>query len=154
MGHCIEQGECGKNAVCSVCGEEVDNHWERNYKCINCGKPSHNVDFPVVPLIVHSYNYNGQITESFIITEIKTADTFSGLDVYFTIERIYHKDGTNHSATPKIGYKLYSSDNQVIDSGNIYGDASIATGELVKGDIHIFVDEWKDYRLEILGIQD
>lgn len=156
LGHNIESGECGEDAICSVCGQEVNNHQTKNYnstECMHCGKSKYSLNLPNVPLIVNTYNSKGLISSSYKITEITTRK-YSGVEIFFTIEKIYDEAGNNYSTTPRLAYKIYSSDNQVIDSGNILGDATISVGEKTKADITAFIDEWKDYKLVIINVQE
>ena len=97
---------------------------------INEGLPlkATEIILPKLPQKIHSYNYDDSIESTVTITEITYEISGDDLYFYFTGEKTYDEDGKKHSASCKIGWKLYDSDNYIVDSDTFYSPA-IAVGE-------------------------
>ncbi len=81
-----------------------------------------------LPRTISYYNYNNKIDSSCSVTGIHFEVSGDDLYIYFTGRKTYDSKGSGQSAPCKIGWKLYDSNNYVVDSGTAY-TLSLATGE-------------------------
>ena len=88
---------------------------------------------PTLPTVINDYSYNGRIDSSVKITEITYEVSDDDLYIYFTGEKTYDAEGTKYSQSCKVGWKLYDSDEYIVDSGTFYSP-NIAVGEKFKNE--------------------
>ena len=81
-----------------------------------------------LPQTISYYTYSGSRQSSCSVTEVSFEVSGDDLYIYFTGRKTYDSRGSGQSDSCKIGWKLYDSNNNVIDSGTAY-TLSIATGE-------------------------
>lgn len=113
------------------------------------------VSLPNLPQTISYYGYSGTKYSSCKVTNITYEVSDDDLYLYFTVEKTYDKEGSGHSDSCKVGWKLYDSEGYVVDSGTFYSD-SIKVGEKVKGSIEYVwncIEPGGSYRLEILDVE-
>lgn len=155
VGHEFVERICGTTNTCIRCGKQMKvNHVPAGDSCKYCGKYKYIINFPSVPIEVNVYNNSKNIEQNIRITQIEVKPYYDDdVKVVFTVDRVYHEKGNNHSAKAKFGWKLYAPDGTVVDSGTGYSNASISVGEKSQGEFIIYnLKVWTDYRLEILNL--
>jgi len=81
-----------------------------------------------LPKTIHYYSYDDSIISSCIVNSISFEVSGNDLYIYFTGRKTYDKNGAGQSASCKVGWKLYDSNNNVVESGTMY-TLSLANGE-------------------------
>ena len=111
---------------------------------------------PNLPDTIYEYDYNDRLLTGVKITDISyTVNTGSYSSLYFTGEKTYDKEGDLYSRGCSIGYKLYDSEDYLIDSG-VYTTNALKVGEKFKNGreyaFYQLLEAGKIYRLEILNV--
>ncbi|MBE6602486.1 MAG: hypothetical protein E7637_08320 [Ruminococcaceae bacterium] len=107
-----------------------------------------------LPKKIDYKTYSGSTQSSCLITEISFEVSGDDLYIYFTGKKTYDSRGSGQSDSCKIGWKLYDSSNNVIESGTTY-TTSVATGE---GFVNVKDYAWdcivagESYRLVLLNV--
>lgn len=108
---------------------------------------------PSTPSTYHYYSYNGSVSSSVKITNIRYEMRDYDMKIYLTGEKTYDKNGSSYSSSCKVGYKIYDYDGYVVKSGTFYSD-SIKVGDKFK-DGYFWVSDLeigKTYTLELLNV--
>ena len=157
--HEYKNAVCGKENTCVKCGEKkkLEHELKSSYDkcCKHCGQDKFSVELPTTPITAHEYDYYNNIEQSCVITQIESKPyyDYKAVTITFTVKSTYHEKGSNYSALANFGWKLYTTDGTVIDSGTAYSDGNIAVGEQSKGDFNVYgLNLWEEYRLEILNL--
>ena len=151
--HTFKNVVCGAMNTCTTCGtqKKVD-HSFAGVSCEYCGEMKYRISTEELPITVHTYNSNGSIDRSCVVTNISYSMYYSSVKVLYTVKSTYHENGNNYSAQAKFGWKLYDADGTVIDSGTAYSDGTVKVGEQSKGYFYIDVEPFVEYKLEILNL--
>ena len=140
-GHVWVEASCKAPKTCRVCKLTQGNILEHEYvsgKCKYCnkqdplgpfkvGKYTIYIDTPL-PTDVCDFSYYGTTYSKCSLTEISFDISYSTLYMYFTGRKTYDTRGNEQSDICRIGWKLYDSDNYVIDSGTAI-TTSVKVGE-------------------------
>ncbi len=160
---------CTSPKKCNVGGEYEGSSLGHEFSeadgtCTRCG---YGVKFILsqTPTIISEYNSKGSLTQACKIESIKIEriQKYSYSTPYyelaFTVQRTYHKEGNNYSASAMFGWKLYDEDGVVFESGTGYTAGQIKTGEKSKETIRFYIgddsdelQEGKTYKLELIDI--
>ena len=81
-----------------------------------------------LPTTLSYYKYNGTKESSCSVTDVSFEVSGDDLYIYFTGRKTYDSRGSGQSDSCKISWKLYDSNNNVIEAGTTY-TLSLATGE-------------------------
>ncbi len=106
---------------------------------------------PELPLELSFYGFGNDLRSSVKVLSVTFEQVNIGYKMYFSGEKLYDKEGNQHSDSCKIGWKLYDEDGFVVESGTVYS-SNVAVGEKFK-DAYCYVTEvevGKTYRLELL----
>lgn len=108
------------------------------------------VELPALPLSVSKKSYNGSIRSTCTINNITYEVDGSCMTIYFEGVKTADVNGNNNSDSCIFGWKLYDSDNYVIDSGNVF-TSDLVVGEKFKDEkAYIFnIKAGGKYRLQI-----
>lgn len=109
--------------------------------------------FVDLPKTVHDFGWDGHVSSSVRITEVRYSVSGDDMVVYFSGEKIYDSEGKNYSQSCKVGWKLYDSHNNVIESGTFYSQA-LKTGEkFINAEEKIWdcITPGETYKLELLS---
>ena len=108
---------------------------------------------PSTPSTYHYYSYNGSVSSSVKITNIRYEMIGDDMKIYLTGEKTYDKNGSSYSASCKVGYKVYDSSGYVVESGTFYSD-SMRVGDKFKDDYFRIYDLeiGETYTLELLNV--
>lgn len=145
--HRWNQDKCGEDTVCKNCGNrKYHSYNEETGTCEHCGIKPYCLNMPSVPITVRD-DYG-----TCIISELEF--NASNSNISFSIERTYHKQGSNISSTPEIGWKLYNDAGLVIKSGTEWANAAIKVGEKTRGSFDLPISKWDEstYTFEILDV--
>lgn len=86
------------------------------------------VVLPSLPATIHDYGIWDDIDTTVIITNITYEIDEDDLVLYFTGEKTYDSKGNSYSRSCQVGWKLYDSENYIVDSGTFFSP-QIAVGE-------------------------
>ncbi len=106
---------------------------------------------PELPLELSYYWSGNRLQSSVKVLSVTLEQVNIGYKMYFSGEKLYDKEGNQHSDSCLIGWKLYDEDGFVVESGTVYS-SNVTVGEKFK-DAYCFVTEvevGKTYRLELL----
>lgn len=152
--HTFKNAICGEMNTCTVCG--VQKKLEHSFvgiHCKYCNEMLYDISIEELPITAHTYNYDNTIEKTCVITNISCGSYFNNLAIHFTVKSTYHEKGNNYSDQAKFGWKLYDSENTVVDSGTARSDGTIKVGEQSKGSFNIYdLSPNEEYRLEILNV--
>ena len=157
-GHSWVSATCTKAKHCSTCGTTSGSALGHNYsngKCTRCGSAaSATIILPSTPKTISYYGYSGKLYTTCKVTAIQvdlSSASSSGLwyEITFVGTCTYNTEGNNQSTSMKIGYKLYDSDDFVVNSGTAYSE-SVSVGEKFKETINVYyLEPGKTYTLVI-----
>lgn len=82
---------------------------------------SYNIKLPSVPA-TYAYGYDDFVYSKVKITSVSYEVDYGYLTLYISGEKIYDSEGNNNSEYCAFGYKIYDSENYVVDSGMIITD--------------------------------
>lgn len=112
-----------------------------------------------LPKTLNEYDYKDRIETSVKVTnfEYEVTDYTHSEDqtvyLYFSGEKTYDEEGSKHSSTCKIGWKLYDEDDYVVESGTCRS-SEIAEGEKFrKAKDYIFDVLPGKYYLELISVK-
>ncbi len=157
--HIWESASCTQAEHCTRCGRtgaKAMGHSYYNGECTRCGAGL--IKLPDTPKLIH-YRSDGKIEESTDVTgiSVKYEKSYDGTiyaDITYTGQFTYNKDGANRSERLHIGYKLYDSDNVVVESGTVYTDA-VKVGEKYRKTSRIYeLNPSESYTLVLLDVGD
>ena len=152
--HTFKNAICGEMNTCTVCG--VQKKLEHSFvgiHCEYCNEMLYDISIEEPPITAHAYNYDNTIEKTCVITNISCGSYFNDLAIHFTVKSTYHEKGNNYSDKAEFGWKLYDSENTVVDSGTARSDGTIKVGEQSKGSFNIYdLSPNEEYRLEILNV--
>ena len=128
-------------------------------QCVVTVKSGLNITLPDTPLSRSSYRSNGDIEQTYTLTNIRIETKYysysSGYKVtlYCSGTKDYDYRGSKQSAALKIGWKLYNSSGAVVESGTMY-TSQLAEGETFadSSDYISYGLSKGDYRIEILNV--
>lgn len=112
------------------------------------------ITLPSVPKVIHDYDYRNDVETSVKITNITYEISGDDLYIYFTGEKTYDDEGSGYSRSCNVGWKLYDSENYIVDSGTFYSPA-IKVGEKFRNEKCYAWDvivPGENYRLEIENV--
>jgi len=107
-----------------------------------------------LPKTINYYDYNDKIESACSVTDISFEVSGDDLYIYFTGKKTYDAKGSGQSASCKIGWKLYDSNNNVIADGTAY-TLSLAEGEgfiKTKDTAYNCIEPGGSYRLVIMNV--
>lgn len=115
------------------------------------------IQFPQLPLTIQDYGYSSKIQTTLRIDSITYEKVYEdSLYIYFSGEKTYDVDGNNSDSWISFDWKLYDSENYLIDHGTFYTD-NISVGDKFKNK-YIFVADGikagESYKLVIVGAED
>ena len=108
---------------------------------------------PSLPKTIYNKSYSGSTNQMLKVTNITYEVSGTTMYIYFSGEKIFDSEGDNYSRIFKIGFKLYDSNGNVVDSGTIYvtalavGDKFANTKESVYG-----ITLGENYTLELIDV--
>ena len=108
------------------------------YEIVN--NPKVNITLPSCPTIIHEYSFDGEIEATIEITDIRCESSagYAYTTIYFTGEKTYDINGDDYNRYSSFSWKLYDSENYVVDSGS-YSTAYISVGDKFKDEA---IDVW------------
>lgn len=86
------------------------------------------VEMPNVPCTIYDYMWDDAIDSAVRITDVTYEISGTSLCFYFTGEKMYDSEGSGHSQSCQVGWKLYDGEGYVVASGVFYSPA-IKEGE-------------------------
>lgn len=115
------------------------------------------IQLPSLPLIINDYGYFSNIQTTLRIDSITYEKVYEdSLYIYFSGEKIYDVNGKNSDSWISFEWKLYDSEDYLIDQGTFYTD-SISVGDKFK-DKDVFIADGikagEHYRLVIVVDDD
>lgn len=165
---------CTAPEKCRTCGKtngSAEGHDYNSYgECRDCGKMDPKIgkelakcslSLPSLPKTLdYKDDYDGTVYHSVKITDITykfdydLSDDAISLKVYFSGTKTYDENGPGQSDECYVGWKIYDSNNNVIDTGTFYSP-SIAEGESFVNKEESIISTYDNikagaFRLEIL----
>ena len=132
ISHNWNSATCNSSQICTICGITQGNPLEHNYdidcKCKNCDKkisfnfitPDPTASSPIqIDTIKNSNISSSCLIESIDKKIVSYANNQINLAITLSGKKIFDVNGDNCNTACKIAYKLYDSDNYVVDSGVI-----------------------------------
>ena len=116
------------------------------------------LDIPDLPVEIDYNSSSGKLYATTRVTEMSYEFTESSnnevkLTMKFTGEKTYDEKGEGHSSACHIGWKLYDSDDYVIDSGTCL-TSSVEQGEKFKNSEEVVYNLKPDnYRLKLIDVE-
>ncbi|MED9996324.1 MAG: hypothetical protein UFP03_05970 [Paludibacteraceae bacterium] len=107
-----------------------------------------------LPKTINYYNYSNSINSSCQVTAVSFEVSGDDLYIYMTGKKTYDSKGSGQSSACKIGWKLYNSQNYVVDDGTLYTN-SLAVGEgflNAKDSAYDVLVPGETYRLVIMNV--
>ena len=115
------------------------------------------IQLPQLPLTVHDYGYSSKIQASLRIDSITYEKVYEdSLYIYFSGEKTYDVEGNNSDSWISFDWKLYDSENYLVDHGTFYTD-SISVGDKFKNkDVFVAggIKAGENYKLVIVGAEE
>ena len=111
------------------------------------------LNIPTLPKTIYNKSYSGTTNQMLKVTDITYEVSGTTMYIYFSGEKTFDIEGDNYSRIFKIGFKLYDSNGNVVDSGTIYvtalsvGDKFANTKEIVYG-----ITLGENYTLELIDV--
>ncbi len=172
--HSWESATCTTPRKCKNCGatdgSEKGHSYSSEGTCYRCGQSDPMVQstlskcsliMPSVPQTIHYKNYKDEIQSSVNVTGITYQFEYEGegtvsLTGTFSGTKTYDKRGAGQSDSAKIGWKIYDSNGNVIETGTFYSP-SVAEGESFSDqEVHFIYGSNAiapgTYRLEIINV--
>ena len=108
------------------------------------------VELPALPLSVNEKSYDGSVRSTCAINNITYEIDGSEMIIKFEGVKTADVDGNNNSDSCIFSWKLYDSDNYVIDSGNVF-TSNLVVGEKFKDEKEYIynIKAGEKYRLQI-----
>lgn len=110
---------------------------------------SYSITLPNVPA-TYSYTYDGDYVYSEVkVTKVSYKVEYGYLTLIISGEKTYDEDGDEQSDMCMIGYKIYDSENYVVDSGVIFTN-DLCVGEKFRDYEHttlLKIERGKQYRV-------
>ena len=112
-----------------------------------------NLNIPTLPKTIYNKSSSGTTNQMIKVTNITYETSGTTMYIYFSGEKTFDKEGNNYSRISKIGFKLYDSNGNVVDSGIIYvtalsvGDKFANTKESVFG-----ITLGENYTIELIDV--
>ena len=167
--HDWKSATCTTPKTCSGCGETSGSATGHNYysgTCTSCGAQNPqqeaalaqcSLKLPTLPYTLKEYDYDDNVEYTFQVTDISYKFTvedsgYVSLDLWFSGNKNYDIDGAGQSDVCMISYKIYDSDNNVVESDTVYSPA-VAMGEKFSNQrAYVYWGDQKPgaFRLEIL----
>ncbi len=119
------------------------------------------IDMPYTPVILHEYDYQDNIKQTYTITNVSYEvgrydedDNNYTVYLYFGGNKTYDYRGSGQTSNAVIGWKLYDAEGYVVDSDTCYAPG-VAMGDSWKAESakdYIWDLKPGHYRLEILSV--
>lgn len=114
------------------------------------------LSLPETPLnLSYTSSITGTTYSSCTISNVSyEIDDYGWMNIYISGEKTYDKDGDDANNRCYVQWKIYDSENYVVDSGMCY-TSSLKVGEKFKNEKFIFtsVEKGEEYRLELSDYQ-
>ena len=107
-----------------------------------------------LPLVIDNYDFSGTtVQRSFEIDRVSAARDGYLITITLTGVKTFDREGDAYSSSCDIGWKLYSGENRVADSGTAYSP-EIAVGETCSVEIRLFESDIAggSYTLQLLDV--
>ena len=153
----IEKGSTEKGTVYFTVYGKNYSFDECSIKVFDLPAKSISIQLPQLPLTINSYGYySSEIHTTWYINSITYKKEYEdSLYIYFSGEKVYDVNGNDNDSSISIEWKLYDSEDYLIDRGTFYTE-SICVGDKFR-DRYVFVADGikagENYRLVIVDTE-
>lgn len=115
------------------------------------------ITIPELPVTINNYGFSGELKYQVDVIDIAITydEYYDGsvtLDLEVKAKMAYNYNGSSHSDSSQIGYKVKDSEGIVVDSGTFYLDP-IAVGDVIKDNSTVFdLRLGEAYTLELIDV--
>ena len=111
------------------------------------------LNIPTLPKTIYNKSYSGTTNQMLKVTDITYEVSGTTMYIYFSGEKTFDSEGNNYSRISEIGFKLYDSNGNVIDSGTVYVTALAVGDKFANAKEYVYgITLGENYTLELIDV--